>query len=118
MAARRTPRLLRQRLELPVEIVVARRDGRPTRRRGRQLSFDADALLPEDYVADVGVRLSLHKRFSGASSIDEVQDLATEMEDRFGPPPIEARRFVHLMRLSNLFYAVFNLPKNRVEMVR
>src|SRR5690606_16926264 len=65
-----------------------------------ELSFDADALLPEDYVADVGVRLSLYKRLASASSADEVQDLAFEMEDRFGPPPVEARRFVHLMRLK------------------
>ena len=27
-----------------------------------ELSFDVSALLPEDYVADVGVRLSLYKR--------------------------------------------------------
>ena len=65
-----------------------------------ELSFDADALLPEDYVADVGVRLSLYKRFACAASAEEVQDLATEMEDRFGPPPAPARRFVHLMRLK------------------
>ncbi|APR87999.1 Transcription-repair coupling factor [Minicystis rosea] len=65
-----------------------------------ELSFDADALLPEDYIADVGVRLSLYKRLASASSAEDVQDLATEMEDRFGPPPPEARRFVHLMRLK------------------
>ena len=34
-----------------------------------ELSFDADALLPEDYVSDIGVRLSLYKRL--ASAIDE-----------------------------------------------
>jgi transcription-repair coupling factor (superfamily II helicase) len=65
-----------------------------------ELSFDADALLPEDYVADIGVRLSLYKRFASAVSAEEVQDLASEMEDRFGAPPPEARRFVHLMRLK------------------
>jgi transcription-repair coupling factor (superfamily II helicase) len=65
-----------------------------------ELSFDADALLPEDYVADIGVRLSLYKRFAGAASAEDVHDLAQEMEDRFGPPPAEARRFVHLMRLK------------------
>jgi transcription-repair coupling factor (superfamily II helicase) len=65
-----------------------------------ELSFDAEALLPEDYVADVGVRLSLYKRLAGAQSAEEVQDLAGEMEDRFGPPPPDARRFVHLMRLK------------------
>lgn len=65
-----------------------------------ELSFDADALLPEDYIADVGVRLSLYKRLASAVSAEDVQDLALEMEDRFGPPPAEARRFVHLMRLK------------------
>jgi transcription-repair coupling factor (superfamily II helicase) len=65
-----------------------------------ELSFDADALLPEDYVADVGVRLSLYKRFASAPAAEDVEDLASEMEDRFGSPPPEARRFVHLMRLK------------------
>ncbi len=64
------------------------------------LSFDVDALLPEDYVAEIGVRLSLYKRLSSASDEHEVQDIATEMEDRFGPPPVEARALVELMRLK------------------
>src|SRR5687767_2552895 len=65
-----------------------------------ELSFDAEALLPEEYVGDVGVRLSLYKRLASASTVDDVADLAAEMEDRFGSPPIEARRLVHLMRLK------------------
>ncbi|WP_437281536.1 transcription-repair coupling factor [Sorangium sp. So ce375] len=65
-----------------------------------ELSFDTDALLPEEYISDVGVRLSLYKRLAGSGSTEDVQDLAVEMEDRFGPPPIEARQFVHLMRLK------------------
>jgi transcription-repair coupling factor (superfamily II helicase) len=64
------------------------------------LSFDVSALLPEDYVQEVGVRLSLYKRL--ASAIDEahVSDLAAEMEERFGPPPEEARRLVKLMTIK------------------
>ena len=65
-----------------------------------EMVFDAEALLPEDYISDVGVRLSLYKRLASASSPDEVSDLAGEIEDRFGPPPAEARRLVHLMRLK------------------
>ena len=65
-----------------------------------ELSFDVEALLPEDYVTDVGVRLSLYKRL--ASAIDEahVADIAAEMEDRFGAPPEAARRLVKLMALK------------------
>lgn len=65
-----------------------------------ELAFDADALLPEYYVSDVGVRLSLYKRLASAYSPDDVTDLANEMEDRFGSPPVEARRLVHLMSLK------------------
>jgi len=65
-----------------------------------ELSFDVEALLPEDYMADVGVRLSLYKRL--ASAIDEahVAEIAEEMEDRFGPPPVEARRLVQMMSVK------------------
>ncbi|MBW2528699.1 MAG: transcription-repair coupling factor [Deltaproteobacteria bacterium] len=65
-----------------------------------ELSFDTEALLPESYVRDIGVRLSLYKRLASAGSTDDVDDLAREMEDRFGPPPIEARRLVQLMGLK------------------
>jgi transcription-repair coupling factor (superfamily II helicase) len=64
------------------------------------LSFDVEALLPEDYIAEVGVRLSLYKRLSSAVDEAEVNDLAHEMEDRFGAPPLAARRLVELMRLK------------------
>ena len=56
--------------------------------------------MPEDYIADVGVGLSLYKRLASADGADDVSDLASEMEDRFGPPPPEAKRLVHLMRIK------------------
>ncbi len=64
------------------------------------LSFDVEALLPDDYIDEVGVRLTLYKRLSSAADEGEVNDLAREMEDRFGPPPLAARRLVELMRLK------------------
>ncbi len=65
-----------------------------------ELSFDVEALLAAEYVAEVGVRLSLYKRFASAADEAEVDDLAQELENRFGPPPLEAKRFVELMRLK------------------
>jgi transcription-repair coupling factor (superfamily II helicase) len=65
-----------------------------------ELSFDVAALLPEDYIGDVGVRLSLYKRLASAEDEARVADLAAEMEDRFGAPPEEARRLVQLMSLK------------------
>jgi len=65
-----------------------------------ELSFDVEAFLPDDYVGDVGVRLSLYKRFAAARDEEAVDELAAEMEDRFGPPPEPAAGFVRLMRLK------------------
>ena len=63
-----------------------------------ELSFDVEALLPEEYIADIGVRLSFYKRLASAGDEQDVEELAVEMQDRFGPPPEAARRLVHLMR--------------------
>lgn len=65
-----------------------------------ELSFDVNALLPDSYVSEVGVRLSLYKRLASARDEYEVAQLAAEMEDRFGPPPDEAARYVELMRIK------------------
>lgn len=64
------------------------------------LSIDVEALLPDDYVEDVGVRLSLYKRYSAAGDEDEVARITEEIADRFGQPPPEARRLADLMRLK------------------
>lgn len=64
------------------------------------LSFDVEALLPEGYIDDIGLRLSLYKRLASASDDAEVLALATEMEERFGSPPSEAQRLIELMRLK------------------
>jgi transcription-repair coupling factor (superfamily II helicase) len=65
-----------------------------------ELSFDVEALLPEDYVTDVGVRLSLYKRLASAVDEAHVGEIAVEMEDRFGAPPDEAKRLVKLMTIK------------------
>lgn len=65
-----------------------------------ELSFDVEALLPDDYISEVGVRLSFYKRLASARDEYDVAQLAAEMEDRFGPPPDEAARYVDLMRVK------------------
>ncbi len=65
-----------------------------------ELTVDEEALLPEEYVEDVGVRLSLYKRLASAGGEGEIEEIAIEMEDRFGPPPEAARKLVRLMRLK------------------
>jgi transcription-repair coupling factor (superfamily II helicase) len=62
-----------------------------------ELTLDEPLYLPEDYVSDVGLRLSLYKRFATAESEGEVAELAAEMEDRFGAAPPAALTYVRAM---------------------
>ena len=64
-----------------------------------ELTLQTPIGLPEDYVADVGLRLSLYKRLASARTEAEVHAVGEEMEDRFGPPPPDAVRLVRAMAL-------------------
>jgi transcription-repair coupling factor (superfamily II helicase) len=65
-----------------------------------ELSIDVEALLPESFIADVGVRLSLYKKYAQAHDEAVIQRLNEEVEDRFGRAPECARRFFEVMRLK------------------
>src|SRR5580700_4537259 len=65
-----------------------------------ELTVDVEALLPDDYVGDVGVRLSFYKRLASAHDESHVSEIGAELEDRYGAPPDEARRLVKLMALK------------------
>ena len=80
---------------------VAELSGEPVRPEvDPELSFDIEHYLPDDYIDDVGLRLSLYRRFATAADEQAVADLATEMEERFGPPPVAARELVRVMSLK------------------
>jgi transcription-repair coupling factor (superfamily II helicase) len=65
-----------------------------------ELSIDVEALLPESYIEDMGVRLSLYKKYALATGDDDIARIDEEMCDRFGSPPPEAVRFSEVMRLK------------------
>ena len=58
------------------------------------------ALIPDDYVPDVHQRLVLYKRFSSAATSDELQDLRTELVDRFGELPDDVDHLSEMMLLK------------------
>ncbi len=66
---------------------------------GTEIELHLPALLPEDYVADIHLRLTLYKRIASAATPAALDDLRAEMIDRFGPLPQPAR---HLYRVAAL----------------
>jgi len=58
--------------------------------------------LPEDYIADTDLRLSIYQRFTALVSVEQTEDLAKELADRFGPLPIEVKNLIYVLKLRLL----------------
>ncbi|MGY3698447.1 transcription-repair coupling factor (superfamily II helicase) [Bradyrhizobium sp. USDA 3240] len=56
-----------------------------------QITIGMPVLIPEDYVNDLSVRLSLYRRLADLETDDEIDAFAAEMRDRFGVLPDEVR---------------------------
>jgi transcription-repair coupling factor (superfamily II helicase) len=58
---------------------------------GPEIEIGLPALIPEDYMPDVHMRLVHYKRIANASSRAELDELQVELIDRFGllPPPLK-----------------------------
>jgi transcription-repair coupling factor (superfamily II helicase) len=70
-----------------------------------QISLPLAAYLPESYVPDSALRLQLYRRLAGMTSGGEVDDLRSELQDRFGTPPDEAENLFYQMQLKLLALA-------------
>jgi transcription-repair coupling factor (superfamily II helicase) len=66
---------------------------------GPEVELHLPALIPEDYVPDVHLRLVLYKRIASVASREELDDLKAELIDRFGPLPPYT---LSLLRLTQL----------------
>ena len=68
--------------------------------REPEIKVSFPAYLPETYIPDVHQRLSMYRRFSSAPEEAEVDRLEEELQDRFGPPPLEAQELLWLIRIK------------------
>ncbi|MEX1994631.1 MAG: transcription-repair coupling factor [Steroidobacteraceae bacterium] len=98
-------------LELLERAVQALRDGREPDleqplHAGCEVDLQLPALLPEDYIPDVHLRLQLYKRLAGAPVAGRLDDLQAELIDRFGPLPPPARTLLQVHRLRQRAQAI------------
>jgi transcription-repair coupling factor (superfamily II helicase) len=58
---------------------------------GPEIETGAAALIPEEYMPDVHMRLVHYKRIASAATREDLEELQVEMIDRFGllPPPLK-----------------------------
>ena len=65
------------------------------------ITVDAPIMIPEDYVPDLAVRMALYRRLNDASDKAEIEGLAAEMIDRFGPLPSATANLVRLLEIKH-----------------
>ena len=96
--------LYQQMLEDAVRAARARSgDGEAAEERwSPQIAIGMPVMLPDDYVADLGVRLGLYRRLSGLEADTEIEAFAAELVDRFGALPDAVENLLALVRVKRL----------------
>ena len=67
-----------------------------------QINLGMPVLIPEAYVADLSVRLSLYRRIADLADRPEIDAFAAEMIDRFGRLPTEVENLLEVVAIKQL----------------
>jgi len=67
---------------------------------GVEINLHVPALLPDDYVPDVHLRLMLYKRISAAESPADLRELQVELIDRFGLLPEATKNLIRIAAIK------------------
>ena len=66
-----------------------------------ELVLGVASYIPESYVPDTEQRLVLYRRLSSIPDPEGLEDIAAELLDRFGPPPLEVENLILAMELKH-----------------
>ncbi|MDC0394603.1 transcription-repair coupling factor [Alphaproteobacteria bacterium] len=66
------------------------------------ISMGTDVLIPDDYIQDLTVRLSLYRKIASVCDFAALQDVKVELTDRFGPIPDKVNNLLQLVELKQI----------------
>ena len=67
-----------------------------------QITIGTPVLIPESYVKDLGLRMSLYRRIADLTEREDIDQLAVELIDRFGPLPPEVKNLLEVIVIKSL----------------
>jgi transcription-repair coupling factor (superfamily II helicase) len=67
-----------------------------------QIAIGTPVLIPEDYVADLSVRLALYRRLADLEQDQDIEAFGAELVDRFGPLPDEVEHLLKIVAIKAL----------------
>lgn len=71
-----------------------------TRDLSPQITVDAPILIPDDYIPDLDVRMSLYRRINEMENAQEIESFAAELIDRFGTLPEATENLLTVMKVK------------------
>ncbi|MCF8467517.1 MAG: transcription-repair coupling factor [Sneathiella sp.] len=74
------------------------------------INIGTSVLIPEHYVADLGLRMELYRRIAAQETAGEINAFAVELVDRFGPLPDEVTHLIEVMTIKH-FCRTANIEK-------
>jgi transcription-repair coupling factor (superfamily II helicase) len=77
-------------------------EGAATEHFTPEIALGMAVLIPESYIKDLNVRMSLYRRLADLIDIDDIEGFAAEMIDRFGSIPQEVENLLEIMKLKAL----------------
>lgn len=69
-----------------------------------QIELELDAYLPNEYIVDSMQKIEMYKKFANIKRLEEVDDLADELYDRFGDIPQEVLNLLEISRIKVYAY--------------
>ncbi|MCV3381050.1 DEAD/DEAH box helicase [Campylobacter sp. IFREMER_LSEM_CL2127] len=76
------------------------------------LKLNINAFLNSEYIGEDRLRLELYRRLSKCMSVNEVYEIESEMNDRFGKPDIFTKQFLDLIIIKILASKHYKLVSN------
>ena len=66
------------------------------------IELPLDAYIPEDYVADLEIRIALYQKLARVDKVEQTEGLVQEFADRFGSPPQEVKNLLYALKIKAL----------------
>jgi transcription-repair coupling factor (superfamily II helicase) len=79
------------------------------------IDLKINAMIPENYIDDQTLRLSMYRRIARTQNKQEMKKLKHELEDRFGRPPQEVLRLMEIMELKLMAKELFITKIQRID---
>lgn len=72
-----------------------------------ELDLQVNALIPDDYIEDPELRMSIYRKISMAKNTKALEHILDELKDRFGPPNEKTENLLKIMELKLIAMKLF-----------